>query len=131
VTESAAYGTLASVTVRDTGIGIPSDKVEAVFAPFVQVGKGLNREGAGLGLSVSREVARARQVDLTAQSTLGKGSALNRRIAVLQFSPTSCAQLQLLASRVHCAIWSGPILQPVATLCKLSSSAVSKNVSKD
>lgn len=68
-------GGVASVTVRDTGIGIPPDKVEAVFEPFVQVGKELNREGTGLGLSISRELARAMQGDLTGQSTVGAGSA--------------------------------------------------------
>jgi len=73
--ECHPHGTLASFAVRDTGIGIPSDKVEGVFEPFVQVGKELNREGTGLGLSISRELARAMQGDLTAQSTLGKGSA--------------------------------------------------------
>ena len=44
-----------------------------MFEPFVQVGNELDREGTGLG--ISRELARAMQGDLTAQSTLGKGSA--------------------------------------------------------
>ena len=73
--ECGSLGRLASITVRDTGIGVPTDKVEAIFEPFVQVGKDLSREGTGLGLSISRELARAMQGDLTAQSTLGAGSA--------------------------------------------------------
>ncbi len=73
--ECGVLGGSASITVRDTGIGIPADKVEAVFEPFVQVGKHLNREGTGLGLSISRELARAMQGDLVATSTVGKGSA--------------------------------------------------------
>ena len=73
--ECNGRGGLASVTVRDTGIGIPADKVEAAFEPFVQVGKELNPEGTGLGLAISRELARAMQGDLTGESVVGKGSA--------------------------------------------------------
>jgi signal transduction histidine kinase len=73
--ECRASGRNATITVRDTGIGIPADKVDAVFEPFVQVGTQLNREGTGLGLSISRELARAMQGDLSATSILGTGSA--------------------------------------------------------
>ncbi len=64
------------LNVRDTGIGIPPDKLEAIFEPFVQVGRALNRpsEGTGLGLAISRDLARAMGGDLTAESTPGAGS---------------------------------------------------------
>jgi PAS domain S-box-containing protein len=62
--------------VRDTGIGIPAEQIEAIFAPFVQVGRSLAnpKEGAGLGLAISRELARAMRGDLTVESTEGVGS---------------------------------------------------------
>jgi hypothetical protein len=62
--------------VRDTGMGIPSDQLEAIFAPFIQVGRSLAnpKEGAGLGLAISRDLARAMQGDLTVTSTEGVGS---------------------------------------------------------
>ena len=62
--------------VRDTGIGVPADKLEAIFEPFVQVDKRLTRtsEGVGLGLSISRDLARGMHGELTAQSTPGVGS---------------------------------------------------------
>jgi PAS domain S-box-containing protein len=65
-----------TITVRDTGIGIPADKLEAIFDPFVQVGRSLttSHEGAGLGLSISRNLARAMGGDLTVESTVGQGS---------------------------------------------------------
>ena len=65
------------VSVRDTGIGIPASHQEAIFAPFVQVGRGLAspKEGTGLGLSISRELARAMNGDLTVESREGVGSA--------------------------------------------------------
>jgi PAS domain S-box-containing protein len=70
-----ADGTVA-VNVRDTGIGIPSDRLDSVFEPFVQVGRALNNpaEGAGLGLAISRDLARGMGGDLVARSTLGAGS---------------------------------------------------------
>lgn len=76
---SAACGAadgMVTVTVRDTGIGIPADKVESVFEPFVQMKEGFaNREGGvGLGLAISRDLARAMNGDLTVKSVEGKGS---------------------------------------------------------
>jgi signal transduction histidine kinase len=65
------------VSVTDTGIGIPEDQVEAVFEPFVQLGRSLTtgHEGTGLGLAISRDLARAMGGDLTVASKLGKGSS--------------------------------------------------------
>jgi PAS domain S-box-containing protein len=64
------------VIVRDTGSGIPVDKLEAVFEPFVQVGRTLTstREGAGLGLAISRDLARAMGGDIVLKSEVGVGS---------------------------------------------------------
>jgi signal transduction histidine kinase len=67
---------LVVLVVRDTGSGIPEDKLEAVFEPFVQVGRTLTsmREGAGLGLAISRDLARAMNGDITLKSQVGIGS---------------------------------------------------------
>jgi PAS domain S-box-containing protein len=65
-----------AIRVHDTGRGIPADKLEAIFEPFVQVDKGLTRsvEGTGLGLAISRDLARAMGGDLTVESVVGHGS---------------------------------------------------------
>jgi signal transduction histidine kinase len=62
--------------VHDTGPGLPPDKLEAVFEPFVQLGRALNspHEGTGLGLAISRDLARAMGGDLTAASAPGAGA---------------------------------------------------------
>ncbi len=65
------------LTIRDTGQGIPADRLDDIFEPFVQVGRGFARpgEGAGLGLAISRDLARAMGGDLTVESVPNEGSA--------------------------------------------------------
>lgn len=67
---------LALVCVRDTGDGIPEDKIEQIFEPFVQLrAPGSARtEGTGLGLAISRDLARAMGGDVRVTSELGVGS---------------------------------------------------------
>jgi PAS domain S-box-containing protein len=67
----------ASVTVTDTGRGVPLEKQESIFEPFVQLGRSLSsaHEGMGLGLAISRDMARAMSGDITVSSEVGKGSA--------------------------------------------------------
>ena len=63
--------------VTDTGIGIPPEKLGAIFDPFVQVEGGHTRskEGSGLGLTISRRLARLMRGDLSVRSQPGKGAA--------------------------------------------------------
>jgi signal transduction histidine kinase len=64
------------MAVEDTGIGIPEDKLESIFQPFTQVESGYTRThgGTGLGLTISRRLARLMGGDLTAESRFGDGS---------------------------------------------------------
>jgi PAS domain S-box-containing protein len=66
----------ALIEVADTGAGIPPEKQEAIFEPFVQLGRSLSsaHEGTGLGLAISRELARAMNGNLTVTSEPGSGS---------------------------------------------------------
>lgn len=65
-----------SVAVRDTGIGIPEDRIEGVFDAFEQAEGDYARryEGTGLGLAISRSLCRLMGFDLTVESQEGKGS---------------------------------------------------------
>jgi signal transduction histidine kinase len=73
----------ATVTVADTGIGIATERLQAIFDPFIQVGRALNRphEGVGLGLSISRDLAAGMGGSLTADSELGVGSNFHVTLA--------------------------------------------------
>ena len=65
------------IRVTDSGVGIREVDMERVFEPFVQIDRHLTtatQQGVGLGLSISRELARAMRGDLTLESTEGIGT---------------------------------------------------------
>jgi signal transduction histidine kinase len=74
--ECEPNGTRVMIRVADTGVGIPPERLETVFEPFVQLDRGLaaSREGTGLGLAISRDLARAMGGDVWAESEPGRGS---------------------------------------------------------
>jgi signal transduction histidine kinase len=65
-----------AIRVTDTGSGIAPEKLDAIFEPFVQVDARLTRvhEGVGLGLAISRDLARGMGGELSVRSTVGEGS---------------------------------------------------------
>ncbi|MFN2601878.1 MAG: MASE1 domain-containing protein [Gemmatimonadaceae bacterium] len=67
---------MAAVRVSDSGVGIPSAKIESIFEPFVQLGSrpANPNVGLGLGLSISRDLARGMGGDLRAFSDTGNGA---------------------------------------------------------
>lgn len=68
---------LASIAVTDTGRGIPTDKLATIFDPFVQIDRHLTHEsqqGVGLGLAISRDLARGMNGDLAVDSQHQIGS---------------------------------------------------------
>jgi signal transduction histidine kinase len=70
-----------TIDVIDTGRGIPPDKLETIFEPFVQLKSGgASLNGTGLGLPISRRLAEAMGGSLTATSELGKGSTFTLRL---------------------------------------------------
>ena len=65
------------IQVIDSGIGISPEKLPTLFDPFIQADNSTSRKygGSGLGLAISRHMAEMLGGELTAQSTLGQGSA--------------------------------------------------------
>ena len=72
----AATPSTVRIHVRDTGSGIPAERLPLIFDPFMQVGTNIQatREGVGLGLAISKELARLMMGDLTVTSQFGAGS---------------------------------------------------------
>ncbi len=64
------------ISVKDTGPGIPAERLRAVFQPFIQVDSTLTRVhgGSGLGLSISRELAHAMGGTISVKSEPGAGA---------------------------------------------------------
>jgi len=65
------------IQVHDTGRGISADKLASIFEPFVQIdrrGTTASQQGVGLGLAISRDLARAMDGELSVESTFGAGS---------------------------------------------------------
>lgn len=71
------------IQVIDTGVGIPADQFEAIFDPFVQADTSVTRQfgGTGLGLTISRRIARALGGDIAISSEPGKGSTFTVSLA--------------------------------------------------
>lgn len=64
--------------IEDTGAGIAADEITQLFAPFVQSASGReSREGTGLGLTLSRQIARLMDGDVHIRSELGRGTTLH------------------------------------------------------
>jgi CheY-like chemotaxis protein len=75
-----------SVEVRDTGIGIPPDRLEAIFESFRQIETGLSRSypGLGLGLALARKLAALMGGSIAVESTPGVGSTFTVRLPLRQ-----------------------------------------------
>jgi PAS domain S-box-containing protein len=70
------FSVLLTFEVRDTGIGIPPDKLQAIFEAFTQVDASTTRKygGTGLGLTISRQLVQLMEGRIWAESEAGKGS---------------------------------------------------------
>jgi len=85
------------VRVRDTGPGIPDEKREQIFEPFVQLRApgSVPSGGTGLGLAISRDLARAMGGDVRVASTVGVGSVFTLLLPLRKHATAS----KLSASR--------------------------------
>jgi signal transduction histidine kinase len=94
--------------VEDTGVGLRSDELQAIFEPYVQVGEAHRRiEGVGLGLAISRRLVEALGGNIDVKSKAGEGSL---------FSFELCLPVE--------AIWREPVTQLPAVANQYASKAI-------
>lgn len=86
---AAIRGDMVEFCISDSGIGIEPTHTEAIFEPFWQVEQGATRKigGAGLGLSVTRKLARLLGGDVTVKTGVGKGSTFTLTIPLTPPAP--------------------------------------------
>ncbi len=79
-------GNMAYISVTDTGIGIPKDKIDAIFESFEQADTSVARTygGTGIGLSIVRQIVELHGGQIAVQSEMGKGSTFTFGIPVSQ-----------------------------------------------
>jgi signal transduction histidine kinase len=77
---------MLDINVEDSGVGIPKDCLHQLFTPFTKIrqNRNFNKDGVGLGLAVSKNIAVALGGDLKVQSEEGQGSCFTLSLPLLQ-----------------------------------------------
>ncbi len=106
VPPAADEAAMINVSIEDTGIGIPPDKVDHIFGEFNQVDDDRNRkfEGTGLGLAISQKLIRMMQGDIWVDSTPGEGSSFGISLTLPVAAPEDVADPVLPKSGGHALI---------------------------
>lgn len=96
--------------VRDTGIGIPEDKLQVIFAPFIQVDDTTTRRhgGSGLGLSIAQRLVELMGGRIEVESTVGQGSTFRVEIPVEVIGPRGNPPGVALRDRVALVVEPNP-----------------------
>jgi signal transduction histidine kinase len=99
--DCAATDDTVTIRVSDTGVGIAAPKHETIFEPFIQLKEGLaeRESGVGLGLAISRDLARAMHGDLTVESAEGEGARFTLSLPRGDGSPASDRRRRLADRR--------------------------------
>jgi signal transduction histidine kinase len=98
-----ASGTV-DLTIRDTGCGIPSDKLPRIFDRFFTTKSGPDasgKGGSGLGLAFCRDVIEAHHGRIRVESTPGKGTAFTLKLPAVRELPPAALAIELPAAAPH------------------------------
>jgi PAS domain S-box-containing protein len=83
------------LTVSDTGIGVPEEKIDSIFSPFTQVSTGYSRqfEGAGLGLALSRRLVELMGGNMSMETEVGLGTTVAVSLPMMPAGAEDLAEL--------------------------------------
>ncbi len=100
VLEARPQGELLSFAVKDSGIGVPADRMDRLFQSFSQVDSSTTRKygGTGLGLAISKRLAEMMGGTMWAESEEGKGSTFFFTIALREAQAPAAAPQPALAA---------------------------------
>jgi len=90
--EHDAAAKTVNLVIRDTGAGIPSEKLRRIFEPFFTTKSGpdeTGKGGTGLGLSACRNIIEAHRGRIRVESTVGKGTQFTIKLPVADSSPVA------------------------------------------
>jgi signal transduction histidine kinase len=84
---------MAEIAIRDTGCGIPADKLREIFEPFYTTKQAdkQGQGGTGLGLALCREIIEAHKGRIRVESTVGKGTTFTLKLALAQAPASTTA----------------------------------------
>ena len=121
VFDAAARKTRVHVTVQDTGIGIPEDKLAHVFGEFNQVEDERNRayEGTGLGLAISQKLVKMMGGDIWVDSEVGVGSSFGFKVELATEAQAETSTLKPIHGRAL-------LLEPSDILAELAQKQMTK-----
>jgi signal transduction histidine kinase len=97
--QSSSHVTLV-IEIQDTGVGIPQDKLEAIFKPFVQAGahRVKEQQGTGLGLSIVKRLTETMDGTVTVASVMEQGSVFHLRFPNVPISARLSASQKISAN---------------------------------
>ncbi|GEM_PF-5340815 len=112
-------GKQIAIQIKDTGIGIPRDRLTGIFDSFVQVDGSSVREkgGTGLGLAVTKQLVELHGGNITVESTLGEGSTFTFTLPASQHEPSPQPMVQKAIQTRRSAVEA--IAQPIALKLEL------------
>lgn len=102
IVSAAEKGDLLYISVADTGIGIPQDKLASIFNRFEQVDASTTREfgGTGLGLAITKQLIELQGGSISVDSRLGQGATFTFSLPISHERPTELAK-QMTLSKVR------------------------------
>lgn len=109
--------------VSDTGIGVPEEKLQAIFEPFVQADSSTRRDfgGAGLGLTISQRLARMLGGDVVARSNPDRGATFTASVSLGEAKPPPVLPTSVLSEsidsllqRLHARKWKALLVEDSA-----------------